>query len=229
MVAYFFPHAELSLRLAVEYAVGCGVAGDVAEFGCYLGLTASMLAAAMKEAGESYDYSDLAHGIPQRRLWVFDSFEGFPEATEAPDLAAPHIQAGVWRAGSPAGGSPQEVHAKCAQFIGTDRVHVIPGWYKDTLPTLSDALRFAVIHIDCDYYESTKQVLDHLFSHGSLADGATILFDDWYCNRGSPDYGEQRAWKEAVEEYHIRHSDWGSYGVAGRRFIVHAHRRDGSE
>ncbi len=228
-MSQFIGTQKESLRAAVEYIMSCSVPGDVAEFGCFLGDTAQMLADSMWEMEKRYAGSDVWHGIAQRHLWVFDSFEGFPEPSHPVDAASPHVKAKVWFAGQPAGGSPETVHAKCAHYLAHDRVSVVKGWYKDVLPKLPARLRFAVIHIDCDFYESTKQVLDHLLGHSLLSDGCTILFDDWYCNRGSPDYGEQRAWADAwadaIGKWDVgdgyRYSDWGPYGVAGRRFIVH--------
>jgi hypothetical protein len=217
----FYPPSEEALSLAVEYVMGCGVPGDIVEFGCYRGRTSMMLAGALQEMGKKYDYSDRMHGITERRLWLFDSFEGFPKTSHAIDAASPHIRAGVWFAGAPAGGTPDEVRALCAQYIAPERILVIAGWYKDTLHQLPPGQKFAVVHVDCDYYESTFQVLDHLFGNDMMSDGCTVLFDDWYCNRGSPDFGEQKAWSDAVMKHDIRSTDWGPYGVVGRRFIIH--------
>lgn len=228
----FVPREGQSLKQAVEYALVSGVRGDVAEFGCHFGETAAILAEALWEMEKKYGQCDRAHGIAQRRLWLFDSFAGFPEATDPIDIAAPHIKAGLWFAGQPSGGTPEGVGVQCANWIDPKRVWVVSGWYKDTLRQIPVSQKFAVIHIDCDYYESTMQVLDHLFGHNMISDGCTILFDDWYCNRGSPDFGEQRAWADAwadaIRKWPVgqgyRYSDWGPYGVLGRRFIVHAPR-----
>ncbi len=226
-MSQFIPADKQALHGAVEYVLSCSVPGDIAEFGCYLGRTAAMLAESMRDLEKLYDGSDNWHGIPQRKLWTFDSFEGFPAPSHPVDAAAPHVKAGVWYAGQPKGATPEDVHAMCAEFLNPNRVCVVKGWYKDVLPKLPARLRFAIVHIDCDFYESTKQVLDHLLGHGMLSDGCTILFDDWYCNRGSPDYGEQRAWADAWSAHRgaspigYRFSDWGPYGVVGRRFIVH--------
>lgn len=210
-----------ALRNAVEYAMASGVQGDVAEFGCYLGRTTEILAESIWEFEVRYAASEQRHGRQQRRLWAFDSFEGFPEPSHPVDAASPHVKAGLWYAGQPSGGTPEGVHAVCSQYLPPDRISVVKGWYKEVLPRLPARVRFAVVHIDCDFYESTLDVLNRLFGAGMVSDGCTFLFDDWYCNRGSPDYGEQRAWREAHAKWCFRCSDWGPYGVVGRRFIVH--------
>jgi O-methyltransferase len=217
------PVDAVTLKRGIHYIYGSAVAGDVAEFGCYMGRTAAILAETMARCEYEYAGALLMHGISPRRLWVYDSFEGFPQATKAPDIEAPHIQSGAWAAGSCRGGSPQEVRRRCDNLLGGNRVHVGAGWFKDTLKTIPPDTRFAFVHLDCDFYESTYQVLMHLFDNDHLSDGCALYFDDWYCNRGSPVYGQQRAWREAClktkKDYYA--SDWGPYGVVGHRFIVH--------
>ena len=223
-----FPAAESALGAAVEYIVGSGVAGDVAEFGCLHGRTAAILARSMEAAAQKYATSDLRHGIAERRLWLLDSFEGFPEASDPIDAASPHIAAKVWRPGAPAGGSVDLVMQRCCSYLLPRQIKVIPGWFSVTLQQIPDGTKFALVHIDCDFYSSTREVLDRLFAGDMLSDGATVLFDDWYCNRGSPRFGQQRAWAEKWEERNdlmsagrLSFSDWGHYGIAGRRFIIH--------
>lgn len=214
---------HVALCMATDYVFASGVPGDLVEFGCYYGSTAEVLAKALAMMELHYQANEARHGIDQRKLWVFDSFEGFPEATYPEDAAAPHIQAGIWKAGEPKGGTPESVKALCTRFLSPDRVNIVAGWYKDTLSQISKGTRFALVHVDCDYYESTSQVLDHLVGNDMLSDGCTILFDDWWCNRGSPRYGEQRAWGEVTYKYRgdYQFSEWGSYGIQGKRFIVH--------
>lgn len=215
----------VTLKKGIHYVYGSAVDGDVAEFGCYMGRTAAILAEAMAQCDHAYGGSQRMHGLAQRKLWVFDSFEGFPQATTAPDKAAPHIASGAWAAGSCRGGSPEEVRARCGNLIGLDRVAVGAGWFKDTLKTIPKDTRFAFVHMDCDFYESTYQVLDHLFERGMLSDGCALYFDDWYCNHGSPKYGQQKAFSDVREKHWggltLHFTDWGAYGVVGRRFIVH--------
>lgn len=214
---------HVALCVAMDYIFASGVPGDIIEFGCYRGASTEILARAFAVMEGQYRASDVRHEIGPRKLWVFDSFEGFPEATYPADIAAPHIKAGAWRAGDPKGGTPESVKARCTKYLSPERVNVVEGWYKDTLLQIPKETKFALVHIDCDYYESTSQVLEYLFATTAISDGCTILFDDWWCNRGSPLYGEQRAWREATYKYEgsYHHSDWGSYAIQGKRFIVH--------
>jgi hypothetical protein len=219
-----YPADEQALGLAVEYAIGSGVFGDVVEFGCLSGRTAQILAREMARVSKSFgSRSDSMHKIPERNLWLFDSFEGFPETSTQIDADSPHIQARVWHAGEPRGGRPEDVHRRCAAYIGDQRTKVIKGWYKDTLLQLPAGQKFAVVHVDCDYYSSTYEVLNHLFRNAMISDGCIMLFDDWLCNRGSPKYGQQKAWSDlwSLDWPYLSFTNLGRYGVASWQFIVH--------
>lgn len=204
-----------------EYVMISAVAGDVAEFGTSSGRTAMVLAKAMADLGGRYGPSDEAHGIGLRKLYLFDSFEGFPAAINLVDVKAPQIMSGAWAPGVAKDAPPALLREMCATHLDPSRIDIREGWYKDTMPALEPGVRFAMIHIDCDFYESTMDVLDRLFMLNAFSDGCAVYFDDWYCNRGSPEFGEQKAWADCVAKYRPRFTDWGPYATVGRRFIIH--------
>jgi predicted O-methyltransferase YrrM len=54
----------------------------------------------------------------------------------------------------------------------------MPGWFEDTLPSLSAAnVKFSVVRIDADWYSSTKDVLDNVYH--LISDGGFIIIDDY--------------------------------------------------
>ncbi len=198
-----------ALHRGVEYAIVAAVDGHIAEFGTSSGRTAMTLAKAMADYGNMYVFSERAHNIVQRKLLLFDGFEGFPEALHPIDQAAPHIVSGVWGPGVTKDAPPETLLEMCATFFDKNRVEIHSGWYRDTMPKINPGLKLAFVHIDCDFYASTMDVLDRLFTIGAFSDGCAVYFDDWYCNRGSPDFGEQRAWADCVAKYRPRCTDWG--------------------
>lgn len=210
-----------ALELGVEYAYGCAVLGDIAEFGTMSGSTAVILAKAMKELSERYREANVMHNIGERKLFLFDSFQGLPQTSNVIDTMSPHVASKVWGPGVARGLTAAELHTACAQVLGSANVRVIPGWYNETLPKLSRELRFALVSIDCDLYESTSAVLEFLLGQKTYSDGCAVFFDDWYCNRGSPQFGEQRAWAESIRKYNVQFTDWGPYACVGRKFILH--------
>jgi hypothetical protein len=81
------------------------------------------------------------------------------------------------------------------------KLHVVEGWFSDSLTEDNPAVRgldkVAIAWVDCDLYESTVPVLNFLTNR--LQDGSLIFFDDWFCLKGHPDRGEQRACREWLE------------------------------
>lgn len=207
------------LAFGVEYVHVADVRGDVAEFGTGWGVTATALAEAL--AGVD---ADIRFDVRRPKvLHLFDSFRGLPRAESEVDRAAPHVASGLWGEGTCHGIAEEELLRMCGEFLPRDRLHTHAGWFRDTLSQLPRDTRLALLHIDCDLYESAHEVLEHCFSRGLVSEGAAVFFDDWSCNRSSPELGERRAWAEVVERYGIRASDCGEYGGWGWKFIVHSY------
>lgn len=199
----------LELQLGVHYIMGARVPGDIAEFGSH-GRSAVQICKAMKELNS------------EKNIHLFDSFEGFPKASNDIDIKSPHVKGDVW----PAGGSkppvtPNQLAEMLKKHISYDQIYIYKGWFADTLKKIPGGTTFSMVHIDCDLYQSTHEVLDHLFSHGMVSNGCIIYFDDWYCNQGFPAYGEQKAWSSIVKKYNIFQSQNKWYGWAGKKLIVH--------
>lgn len=215
------PDAYKKLLQGVAYIFSSAVEGDVAEFGTCSGNTASLLAHSLTFFEKTFQHSEKAHKIMPRQLHLFDSFEGFPKAACQEDLSAPHVSSGVWGEGTAKGLDAPSLRQLCRQFIENERIDIYEGWYKDTLSDIDAATKFALIHIDCDLYESTVDVLNYLFANNHISDGCTLFFDNWNSNRASPKFGERKAWADAVETHGITYSDCGEYGYNSRKFIVH--------
>lgn len=209
---------EKHLTLGVEYIFLAGVQGDIAEFGTMSGATACIIAKA------SVAFSKGRNSLP-RNLHLFDSFAGLPIAKSPVDCEHPNVISGVWSPGLLLGLSEQQLIAKVRKSgLAKDRLKVYAGWFCDTVPELPDNTKFAMLHIDCDFYQSTMDVLDAGFSKNLIANGAIILFDDWNIAMASPSLGERRAWSEITKKYNINYSDEGSYGWNAHKFIIHSYK-----
>lgn len=209
---------QKNLSLGVEYVCSADVEGDIAEFGTKFGVTASSISFAMSEFDK--------RRRPPWRFFLFDSFQGFPVAESEVDKNTPKVITGIWGpVASWNGFSKEELRQVCARFLPSERIVVYDGWFKDTLPQIPPETRFSMLHIDCDLYQSTVDVLDFCFSNGLLSEGACIFFDDWNENRASPQSGERKAWSQMVDRHSIVYSDWGAYSWACRKFFVHSYNR----
>lgn len=203
-----------ALDKAFEFIYKSGTDGDYYEFGVFKGVS---LARAIR--------SDLAWKKKTGRNHIgrfigFDSFEGLPVFVENDNLKGYE----VFRPGQFSDTSPEIVWAELQrEGMPIENVSLVPGFYADSLISkqtqdLLEGARAAIAHIDCDLYSSAKQCLDFLSDR--LADGAVILFDDWFCYRGRPDHGVNRAFEEWRRESSFWISDYFNYSWAGRAFII---------
>lgn len=213
-------HVADALTSAVHYIKISPVSGDVAEFGVGSGWTSGIIARALARM----DDNNLGPHYT-RNLYLFDSFAGLPLADCEADKQNPLVKSGIWREGSCNWNiTPSILNDALLTDSPSVPVFIYKGWFKDALLNLPRETKLAFIHLDCDLYESTIDVLLKVFADGLVAKGAIILFDDWACNASSPDLGQQKAWAEAVERFRIEFSDLGPYMPMGRIVVVNNYR-----
>lgn len=187
------------------------VEGDIYEFGTFDGYTARHLALAMTAKSRP---------MPNR-LHLFDTFVGFPEITSAIDKTSYETH---WEAGAcaPEPGAADRVRRMLGMLLPADRFTINVGTFADTLTPAAAERPAALIHVDCDLYESAKLVLDRMLEFGKVQDGTVLIFDDFNCARANPEFGERRAMHE-IFDAHPRFSCelWFPYGWHGQVCIVH--------
>jgi len=192
------------IRLAAEFIHTNRIAGDYLEFGC---CRARSFAAAWKVARR--------FALPWH-LYVFDSFAGLPDP-RGPDAGS------TFARGQFAMDLPTFEQAARALGVPRERYTAVPGFYRDSL---TEGLRMrlslrraALVFIDCDLYESTRDALAWLVPY--LQTGTVLCFDDYFCFAGDATRGEQRA----LAEFRAAHPgialvDWHLFGWHGKSFIV---------
>lgn len=147
------------------------VKGSIVECGVFRGfglMTWAQLSAVMEPA-------DLT-----RRIYGFDSFEGFPAVTGKDRNARKAAAPGELRANSFDELSKIiEIFDK-DRFLGhVDKVHLVPGDVTSTIPAFLEANPHVVISLlflDLDLYEPTKVALEHLVPR--MPKGAVLAFDE---------------------------------------------------
>ena len=93
---------------------------------------------------------------------------------------------------------------------GEEAVQLVPGWFNTTVRQRLAQLQLlnpkslpaSVIHIDCDIYSSTREVLDALIEFGGLAAGTVLVFDEMINYHGFIHH-EWKAWREVVATHNI--------------------------
>ncbi len=197
-----------------------GVPGDYLEFGVFRG-------ASFIRAMKIHEFLfRRKQQLEAMNFYAFDSFQGLPEISNAVDKEVEQFADGQYAAG-------HDLFVRNLKKAKVDmsRVHVVEGYYEQSLAQSKKAglnlTSAAIIHIDCDLYESTAQVLD--FATEYVVDGTVILFDDWLCFKGHPRRGERLAFTEWLERNpRFSATEWYRVGWQATSFIIHDHDlRDG--
>jgi len=203
------PSKETIFYKAAHITSAEHVKGDYMEFGVFRGASFVSAFKALqlvyneraRSAFHEADYrADVQKIWNEMRFFAFDSFQGLPSGrdfdSESKDFFKGQFSCSV----------EEFLKNLKTQEVDLSKVVTIPGWFQETCTSETIAQyairKASVIHIDCDLYESTKVVLD--FIRPFLVDGTVIIFDDWYCFRGNPNLGEQRAFRE----WSTRLPDW---------------------
>jgi len=91
------------------------------------------------------------------------------------------------------------IRQEIAEVCDLQKVVFVQGKYEDTLPELEDGSSFNLVHIDCDWYESSKAVLDYL--EDKLKPGAIIQVDDYSNWQGSHNAIEEAQWLKGYRRW----------------------------
>ncbi|MFC2102108.1 TylF/MycF/NovP-related O-methyltransferase, partial [Bacteroidota bacterium] len=139
--------------LQVERLKKENIDGAFAELGVYKGESARLL-----------------HLMdPSRKLYLFDTFEGFPRE----DLEGETGEAATYTTQNFADTSISRVVRK---INGNHLIEVVPGYFPDSVKTTDDET-FALVNIDADLYKPTKAGLDYFYPR--MVGGGVILVHDY--------------------------------------------------
>jgi hypothetical protein len=176
-----------NLQLCIESVIKHGVPGDLIETGVWRGGATIFMRGILR----AYDARD-------RDVWVADSFEGLPkpDGQAFPREAKAHSGPVMTKLLNNLAVGIDEVKKNFQAYgLLDDRVHFLKGWFKDTLPH-APIQRLAVMRLDGDFYESTRDALSNLYHRLSV--GGYVIIDD---------YGED-TWtycRKAVDEFRVEH------------------------
>jgi len=135
------------------------------------------------QGGSSALMALVAHDYKKnRKIWLFDSFEGLPEFTEEDydekeQSNGKHIR--PLEKGSCLG-TYQEVEKLLFSKFGLNKknIFLIKGWFQETLPKYKNEIdKISLLRIDADWYESTKCCLENLYDN--VIDNGFVVIDDY--------------------------------------------------
>jgi len=171
---------------------GCGSGGSLVE--AYRALAEARARVVAELTGEDRAHFDA--GAP--RFFAFDSYQGLPEPGGIDTHAYRPLH---WKKARYSFSVDEVTQSLRRRGVDLARVRLIDGWFGNTLTEETRRAHgvslAAMVHVDCDYYESAVLALD--FVAPLVQDGTVIVFDDYNFFRGSPRLGERRAFAEWLE------------------------------
>jgi O-methyltransferase len=143
----------MSLRLAAERIVNKNIAGAIAELGVYRGEFSAIL----------------NRLLPDRTLYLFDTFEGFSGNDLSNGEEGNYSQAVVGDF------HDTNIELVIARMIRPERVVIRKGYFPDTTEGLEE--RFALVSLDVDLYKPTLAGLNYFYPR--LSQGGCIFIHDY--------------------------------------------------
>ena len=197
---------------AFEYLKVNEIQGDVMEFGTFRGYTSRVIVTTMRRLRYPGKFT------------TFDSFQGLPElATEIDSNSYEVAINRTWVPGTMVAGAVDRDIERVLRRVWPE-TQVVKGFFENSLPLNLPQNKLALVHLDCDFYESAKFVLRMLLAKDRIEDGAILMFDDWNSNRARPDMGERRAVAEILMEHQVWITPFFSYGHGGQALFLN-HKR----
>jgi Macrocin-O-methyltransferase (TylF) len=169
-----------NVHACVEDVLSNDVPGDMIEAGVWRGGTTMLMRALLK-----------VHGVTDRKVVAADSFQGVPPPDPGRYPADQGSQLYTWDRLAVSLDLVKE-HFKRFGLLD-DQVEFVEGWFRDTLPALSNRT-WSIVRLDGDLYESTIIGLESLYP--GLSKRGYLIIDD---------YGAIRKCRQAVHDYRDAH------------------------
>jgi O-methyltransferase len=160
----------VDLALQVKQVLVGNILGDFVECGVWRGGAAFLMAELLRQGG-----------VTDRKVWLFDSFEGLPPPEE---IDGPAAMAYAKNSNNPwyfdnCRASLEEVQGIAADLGLAPYTEFVKGWFDQTLRNNRERVgAIALLRIDCDWYSSVKCCLDNLYDQ--VVDRGFVVLDDYY-------------------------------------------------
>ncbi len=193
------PESVAQLCRAVEYVIANNIPGDFVECGVYKGASPYVITRTLME-----------HGVKNRKVWLYDTFEGFPEPDPELDIHfAPRNRGDYFhdeweRTRLASNGQASDFMRSplnmTRRFVTRsnypeEQFEFVKGLVEDTIPDRMPK-KISLLRLDTDFYSSIRHELIHLYPR--LVRGGILILDD---------YGALVGAKKAVDEYFKEHNE----------------------
>ncbi|MEX1254778.1 MAG: TylF/MycF/NovP-related O-methyltransferase [Dehalococcoidia bacterium] len=160
----------LQLGRYARWALAEDIPGDFVECGVWRGGSAFLIADLLRR-----------QGVQDRKVWLFDSFEGHQPPEE---IDGDPARAYIAKTDSPEYFDncrvPVEDVQRSARGLGlAPFTEIVKGWFDESLPATRERIGpIALLRVDCDWYASVRTCLEQLYDQVST--GGFVIFDDYY-------------------------------------------------
>lgn len=145
----------------------------------------------------------------KKKYYLFDSFEGLPPAKPNDGIGATKWQS---ETDSPVYFDNCKAEITFAQTAmkmalnSMDDVHIVKGWFSETLVDKNFNEKISLLRLDGDWYDSTMECLEFFFPKVIL--GGLIIIDDYHfwegCSKAVHDYLSNHKSFERISQFDDR-------------------------
>lgn len=199
------------------------VEGDIVEFGVCSGRSLALLSYCHQQ-NLQHPHFDLGGSICERRKVVgFDGFSGLPRTDGHPRWhKGLFSHNGLHANPLIPEGSPLNAQAVFDLFkaLRLPEPVIEVGLFEQTTPGFASRYpKVALVHIDCDLGSATQCALEAVAP--CLQEGTVLLFDDFFCFKGSPHQGERGAFQKFLKDNRQwRATPYKQYSTYSKSFIL---------
>ena len=148
------------------------VEGDLAEVGVFQGASAKLICEAKGD----------------RHLYLFDTFEGLPDPSDADNKRQYQFSAGQYLS---------DVDSVKSYLSDYRCVSIVKGMFPATVDVIAEVKKFSFVHLDVDLYQSTHDCIEYFYPRMSrggiiishdyvLASGVRKAVDEFFSDKPEP-------------------------------------------
>lgn len=183
-----------NIQELLENVLAKGIPGDYSEFGVWRGGASIFARAVLK-----------AHGVEDRTVHVFDSFEGLPKASTGEDSDS-------WSKMTYLMIPLEEVQSNFDAFGLLDaQTQFHQGFFRTSCPQFRNEFggRLSIVRLDGDMYESTMDILYNVYEFLSVS--GYVIIDDYsisVCKKAIQEFMERNRIEEKIISIDAASSYW---------------------
>jgi len=179
-----------------------GIQGDFVECGVCNGGSAATIACALRER--------------PGKIWLYDSFQGLPAPRT--DKDGPEAAAAT---GACLGSEGKVLEALRHARFPEAQIVLKKGWFEQSFKEAPHPESIAILHLDCDWYESVLLSLRTFYD--KVAEGGIIILDDfghWEgCREAFYDFCAERRLRPLLERFGHTQAFWVKGRTHNRDFL----------